>query len=284
MHERLEALGDPARLRIVRLLAERPLSVGVIAQRAGLRQPQATKHLQRLEQAGLVVSRRSGNRRIYAIEPEPLRGLAALVAGLADTAEAHRGDRDAFEAYFAAVEAETRAADRERWADERTFAFERVLGAPRATVWRHLTDPGLLARWWAPRDLAVTEVELDARPGGRAALAYRDAADNAGTDGTVGRAEGVVDEVAEGERITFRLSPLLPDGGTAFTGHYGFTLSDTGAGEGGTRLGVSLRITDSAVASAEFVAGIGAGWNQSLDALAALTDASPHHDKEQEPS
>ncbi len=284
MHERLELLGDPARLRIVRLLAERPLSVGVVAQRAGLRQPQATKHLQRLEHAGLVVSRRSGNRRVYAIEPEPFRGLAALMSGLADTAEAHRGDRDAFEAYFAAVEAETRAADRERWADERTFEFERVLEAPRATVWRHLTDPGLLALWWVPRDLAVTGVGLDARPGGRTMLAYRDAADTAGTDGVVGRAEGVVEEVAEGERIAFRLSPLLPDGGTAFTGHYAFTLSDTGTGDGGTRLGVRLRITDSAVASAEFVAGIEIGWNQSLDALAALTGASPHHDKEQEPS
>ncbi|MDT0331499.1 metalloregulator ArsR/SmtB family transcription factor [Nocardiopsis lambiniae] len=283
MHERLEALGEAARLRIVRLLTERPLSVGVIAERAGLRQPQATKHLQRLERAGLVVSRRSANRRVYALEPEPLRELAALLTGLADTAEAHRCDRETFEAYFAAVEAETRAADRARWADERTFVFDRVLRASRATVWSHLTEPDLLARWWAPNDLTVTEVALEPRPGGRAVLAYRDAADTSGVDGTVGRAEGVVDEVAERERIVLRLSPLLPDGGTAFTGHYEFTLSDT---EGGTGLGVRLRITDSAVASAEFVAGIEIGWNQSLDKLtAAVTGgASPRQDREEEPS
>lgn len=263
MHERLEALGEPARLRIARILAERPLSVGVIAERAGLRQPQATKHLQRLERAGLVASHRTGNRRIYALEPGPLRELADLLGGLAEQAREHRGS---FDAYTASLAAETRAADRDRWADERTFSFARVLNAPRETVWRHLTEPHLLARWWTPDDLAVTEVELQARPGGRAVLAYRDAADASGTDGAVGRAEGVVDEVVRGERIAFRLSPLLPGGGVAFTGHYGFALDDA---DGGTRLRVGLRITDSTTASADFVAGIGLGWDQALDRLAA---------------
>ncbi|WP_436889154.1 metalloregulator ArsR/SmtB family transcription factor [Nocardiopsis dassonvillei] len=263
MHERLEALGEPARLRIARILAERPLSVGVVAERAGLRQPQATKHLQRLERAGLVASHRSGNRRIYALEPGPLRELAELLGGLADSAQENRG---AFDAYTSSLAAEARAADREHWADERVFSFRRLLAAPRETVWRHLTEPDLLARWWAPDDLAVTEAALEARPGGRAVLVYRDAADTTGADGVVGRAEGVVDEAAEGERIAFRLSPLLPGGGAAFTGHYRFDLTDT---DGGTRLGVRLRITDSTVAAADFVAGIGVGWEQSLDRLAA---------------
>ncbi|MFL1380895.1 MULTISPECIES: metalloregulator ArsR/SmtB family transcription factor [unclassified Nocardiopsis] len=263
MNERLEALGEPARLRIARILAERPLPVGVIAERAGLRQPQATKHLQRLERVGLVASHRSGNRRIYALEPGPLRELAELLGGLAGQAEENRG---AFDAYVASLAAERRAADREHWADERVFSFWRVLNAPRATVWRHLTEPHLLARWWTPDDLAVTEAVLEARPGGRAVLAYRDAADTTGAHGVVGRAEGVVDRVAAGELIEFRLSPLLPGGGVAFTGHYAFTLDDA---DGGTRLGVELRITDSTTASADFIAGIGVGWGQALDRLGA---------------
>lgn len=269
MHERLEALGEPARLRIARILAERPLSVGLVAERAGLRQPQATKHLQRLERAGLVTSHRTGNRRIYALEPGPLRELAGLLDGLAGQAREHRGS---FDAYTASLAAETRAADRERWADERSFAFTRVLDAPRETVWRHLTEPDLLARWWTPDDLAVTEAALEARPGGRAVLVYRDAADTSGADGVVGRAEGVVDEAVPGERIAFRLSPLLPGGGVAFTGHYGFALEDAGDA---TRLRVRLRITDSTVASADFVAGIGLGWDQALDRLAATVGGTP---------
>jgi DNA-binding transcriptional ArsR family regulator len=150
MHERLEALGGPARLRIARILAERPLSVGVIADRAGLRQPQATKHLQRLERAGLVSSHRSGNRRIYALEPGPLRGLAELLGGLAEQAREHRGS---FDAYTASLAAEKHAADRDRWADERVFSFWRALNAPRETVWRYLTEPHLLTRWWTPDDV-----------------------------------------------------------------------------------------------------------------------------------
>jgi len=55
----LAALADSARWRIVELLADRPRSVGVVADLGGLRQPQATKHLQTLERAGLVISRRS---------------------------------------------------------------------------------------------------------------------------------------------------------------------------------------------------------------------------------
>ena len=48
----LTALADPARWRLVSLLAERPRSVGVLAQLAEARQPQTTKHLQTLERAG----------------------------------------------------------------------------------------------------------------------------------------------------------------------------------------------------------------------------------------
>ncbi len=83
----LIALADPARWRLVGLLAERPRSVGVLAQLAGARQPQTTKHLQTLERAGLVTSRRTGQRRIYALGARTIAG-----AGGGDRpARRHRG-------------------------------------------------------------------------------------------------------------------------------------------------------------------------------------------------
>ena len=45
MDEIASALADGARWRIVELLAERPWSVGELAEAAGLWQPQTTKHL-----------------------------------------------------------------------------------------------------------------------------------------------------------------------------------------------------------------------------------------------
>ncbi len=62
------ALGDSARWRIVELLAERPRSVGELAESTGLRQPQTTKHLQTLARAGLVTVSPLGQRRIAAVE------------------------------------------------------------------------------------------------------------------------------------------------------------------------------------------------------------------------
>lgn len=271
MQSLLAALADPARWRIVTSLAERPRSVGVIAQLTGLRQPQATKHLQTLNRAGLVTSRRSGQRRIYALEPAPLREIARALDAFAETVEANRGPRESFDRYFTAVTAERLAADRELWADERRFTFRRTFHAPREVVWRHVTDPGLMAAWWTPNDLRMSELVFEDRPGARVVQEYRDADDADGTDGVVGRAEGVVETVRTRDYLAFRLSPLMPDGSLAFTGNYEFALGDDGSA---TVLDVRLHISDSVVASADFIAGIELGWNQSLDKLAALVAAS----------
>ncbi len=67
----LNALAEPNRLRIIELLREGPLSVGEIADRLPLRQPQASKHLKILSDAHLVEVRVDANRRMYRLRPEP---------------------------------------------------------------------------------------------------------------------------------------------------------------------------------------------------------------------
>lgn len=178
----LAALADPARWRLVRLLAERPRPVGVLAQLAEARQPQTTKHLQTLERAGVVTSQRSGQRRVYALRPGPLRDLAAALGRLADTAEEAEGSRETYERYGLSLASERLAAEEPGWADDRSFRFHRSLtGGPEA-VWRHLTETALLTHWWTPDDLRVSELVFEARPGGRILLEYRDAEDTEGTD------------------------------------------------------------------------------------------------------
>lgn len=44
--------------------------------------------------------------------------------------------------------------------DERTF------DAPRDLVWRAMTDPTWIPRWWGPHGTTTTVVEMDVRPGG----------------------------------------------------------------------------------------------------------------------
>lgn len=277
----LSALADPARWRLVTLLSERPRSVGVLAQLAEARQPQTTKHLQALERAGVVTSQRTGQRRIYALRSAALRDLAAELNRLAGTSDQDSGPRATFDEYGVSLHAERLAAQEPGWADGRSFRFRRSLAGSPGLVWRHLTEAGLLARWWTPDDLRVSELIFEARPGGRIVHEYRDAEDADGSDLVVGHAEGVVDDARPGEHLAYRLSPRLPDGSLAFTAHVDLTLSPSpspslsGTGTG-TDLDVHWRITDSTVDSADFVAGIEIGFGQSLDKLAATLATDPH--------
>lgn len=255
------ALGDGARWRIVELLAERPRTVGELAELTGRRQPQTTKHLQTLARAGLVTVFPLGQRRVYAVEPAPLRALERRLRELAETTEAHAGERDVIARYLAAIEAESAVADRARWADGRTFEFERVLAASPSAVWRLWVRPELLASWWAPPSMAITDCVLEPWPGGHAVLEYGDA------EGRRYRSEGRVHVAAEPEHLAFDLSVLDAAGAIFFTGHYDLHLA---ADPGGARLWLTLRITETTVEAVSAIAGIETGWGQVLDNLAQL--------------
>ncbi len=71
----LNALAEPNRLRIVELLREGPRPVGEIAAQLKLRQPQVSKHLRVLSEAGLVEVQPSAQQRIYRLRSEPFQAL-----------------------------------------------------------------------------------------------------------------------------------------------------------------------------------------------------------------
>ncbi|WP_307439806.1 helix-turn-helix transcriptional regulator [Bacillus sp. V2I10] len=75
MKTTLNALAEPNRLHIVELLRDGPLTVGEIADRLGLNQPQASKHLRVLSNAGIVEVNAIANRRIYKLRAEPFKEL-----------------------------------------------------------------------------------------------------------------------------------------------------------------------------------------------------------------
>src|SRR5712671_5466288 len=69
------ALAEPHRFQIVDLLLDGPKPVGDMVLQLGLHQPQVSKHLRVLSDAGLVDVRVDAQRRIYALRPEPLQEL-----------------------------------------------------------------------------------------------------------------------------------------------------------------------------------------------------------------
>ena len=71
----LSALAEPNRLRIIELLRDKPYAVGQIADRLRLRQPQVSKHLRVLSDAGLVEARPVAQQRIYQLQAKPFKEL-----------------------------------------------------------------------------------------------------------------------------------------------------------------------------------------------------------------
>lgn len=73
------ALGEPSRLEIVELLRRRPFSVGDIADALGIRQPQVSKHLKVLREAGVVEVEPVARQRIYHLAPTTFEDIGDWV-------------------------------------------------------------------------------------------------------------------------------------------------------------------------------------------------------------
>lgn len=65
-------LAEPARRQILDLLREQERPVGDLVERTGLSQPNVSKHLRVLREAGLVDVRQDAQRRLYRLRPAPL--------------------------------------------------------------------------------------------------------------------------------------------------------------------------------------------------------------------
>ena len=71
----LQCLSDPTRRRVFEKLRSGPQSVGVLAKGLPVSRPAVSQHLKALKEAGLVIDRSEGARRVYYIDPEGLGEL-----------------------------------------------------------------------------------------------------------------------------------------------------------------------------------------------------------------
>jgi uncharacterized protein YndB with AHSA1/START domain/biotin operon repressor len=124
----IRALAAPHRRRILRLVRDRELPAGSISERFHITRPAVSQHLSVLKQAGLVVERRDGTRRLYRTRPQSLMGLRAFLEDLQSPRPAglERGP-----------------ASSERISVER----ELVVAAKPEAVWELLVSPEAATRW-----------------------------------------------------------------------------------------------------------------------------------------
>ena len=82
--EALAALADPTRRELVALLAGGERAAGDLAGRFPVSRPAISRHLRVLREAGLVRARTDGKRRLYVLDPRPLRELDDWLAPYRD--------------------------------------------------------------------------------------------------------------------------------------------------------------------------------------------------------
>lgn len=77
----ITALGDATRRAIFELLADGPRPVGEIAKQLPVTRPAVSQHLKVLKEAGLVIDRQIGTRRLYQLNPAGVAALRAYFDG-----------------------------------------------------------------------------------------------------------------------------------------------------------------------------------------------------------
>src|SRR5258707_12856278 len=82
MTDPLRALAEPRRRVILELVATEELAAGEIAAHFDVNRTTVSQHLTVLKDAGLLVERRDGTRRLYRARPEGLDGLRQFLDDL----------------------------------------------------------------------------------------------------------------------------------------------------------------------------------------------------------
>ncbi len=141
---------------------------------------------------------------------------------------------------------------------ERTVTFTRVLDAPRELVWRAWTDPAHLAQWFGPRGFTSSVPELDARVGGALRIVMH------GPDGNHYPMKGVFRTVIAPERLVFSNIAIDNDGNHLLESETTVVLEALGAK---TRLTLHSYAKGLVAIAPQMLAGMEAGWSQSLDKL-----------------
>ena len=144
--------------------------------------------------------------------------------------------------------------------EEQELVLTRVLDAPRELVFKAWTDPKCVAQWWGPHGFTNPVCELDLRPGGAILIHMR------GPDGTVYPMTGVYQEVVEPERLLFTSAALDLDGNPMFEVLATVTFAEE---SGKTKQILRARVIKKTPQAAPYLAGMEAGWTQSLERLAA---------------
>ena len=143
----------------------------------------------------------------------------------------------------------------------REVTITRVFDAPRSLVFKLWTDPKHMAQWWGPKGFTNPVCELDVRPGGAILIHMR------GPDGVEYPMTGIFREIVEPKRLVFTAVAEDLQGNPLLEALTTVTFVEQG---GKTKLTVHAKAVGLAPVAPQMLAGMEAGWTQSLERLAEL--------------
>lgn len=144
---------------------------------------------------------------------------------------------------------------------EGSVVITRVFDAPRALVWRAWTEPEMLAQWFGPRGFTSSVPELDLRVGGKLRIVMH------GPDGNDYPAACEFREIVASERLVFVNNAVDKDGKVLLEGLTTVTFAEQG---GKTTMTLHTHAVGRVPAAKQMLAGMEAGWTQSIDKLGEL--------------
>jgi uncharacterized protein YndB with AHSA1/START domain len=148
---------------------------------------------------------------------------------------------------------------------EGTVDIVRTFDAPRALVWQAWTDPKMMAEWFGPRQFTSSVPEYDVRAGGKLRIVMH------GPDGNDYPMKGVFREVVPPEKLVFTNIAIDNDGNHLLEGETTVTFTEQG---GKTTMTLKSRAVGRVPLAPQMLAGMNAGWNQSIDKMEELVARS----------
>ncbi len=139
------------------------------------------------------------------------------------------------------------------------LVLTRVLDAPRDLVFKAWTEPKHMKLWWGPGGFTNPRCDVDARLGGGMHIDMR------GPDGNIYPMSGTFTEFSPPQKLAFTSSALDAAGKPLFEVLTTVTFNER---QGKTEVVLEAHVTMKTPAAAPHLAGMSAGWNQSLDRMA----------------
>ncbi len=147
---------------------------------------------------------------------------------------------------------------------KKELTLSRVLDAPRELVWKAWTDPKLLKQWWGPKGVFAPIVEFDAMLNGKVYIVMEAGEELGKFKGTQWPMTAVVKEIKGPEKLVLESSALLNNKPVI---HTVSTLILEKYENNKTKMTLHIIVTKVTINGQQALAGMEAGWNQSLDKL-----------------